>query len=557
MRRGLTLFSLIAVALSPACGGRDATSGRDAQVRRVVVGDGGHAGHAAAPVDPGPRRAMAKRFAAYVRSTPRANAPRLGYIRAGAIVRTKSGLPTGVEDCIGGWYELEHGGFVCNGYDVVVFDGRRLPFGRGRQPQLDDPLPYEYGSVRREAPMYRRLPTDDEAVIHEGYVIPGTEPAPGTEDSAGDSAEEPVARTSIASEVEPSGGPAAPAEPSGGPANPPAAAATVAATNPASGANSAAAASATPAVSAIPSADAPAEDPGQPTLSGLQGERGSVVLRRLMPGFILTLDRTLRTGERRYWRTQSAGFVPAARVGRRQSSTEFHGVALDGAEWQLPVAFQVERGAAYYQRDPRGRMRTARGRMGYHDFVRVLGRETVDGTEYLAVSGDRFLRSRDVVLAESSPRPADVAETDFWIDVDLTKQLLVAYNGEQAVYTTLLSSGRPGNGDENFRTPPGNYRIISKHVTTTMDGDSASDGPYSIDDVPYVMFFFRSYALHGAFWHDRFGHVKSHGCVNLAPLDARWLFRWAPPIVEDGWHGAFATEDRPGAWVIVHGEPPE
>lgn len=529
MRRAFVLFSMLLV-IPAACGGRAESRARDASASARSR----DAGHDAGPVDPGPRRAMAKRFAAYVRSTPHPNAPRLGYIRAGAILRTKRGLPSGDDGCVGGWYELEHGGFVCNGFDVVLFEGRRLPFGRGRQPHLNDPLPYEYGSVRREAPMYRRLPTDEEAVQYEGYVIPGTEPPEGAAPAEGAPAPAP---TEAATNDSPA---PAPAEaPAPAPSESPTPAPTAAAETP-------------------PAAEAPPEEEvGPPTLSDLQGERGSVVMRTLMPGFILTLDRTLRINERRYWRTGSSGFVPAARVGRRQSSTDFAGVALDGTEWQLPVAFQVERGAQYYEKDPRGRMRNARGRMAYHAFVRVLGRETVGDTEYLAVTGERYLRVRDVVLAEATPRPANVQPSDFWIDVDLSKQLLVAYEGDRPVYTTLVSSGRPGDGEENFRTPPGNYRIVSKHITTTMDGDSASDGPYSIDDVPYVMFFFRSYALHGAFWHDRFGHVKSHGCVNLAPLDARWLFRWAPPVLDEGWHGAFATDERPGAWVIVHGEPPE
>lgn len=523
-----------------ACGGaeRPARDAAPAPPRPV------DAGHDAGPVDPGPKRAMAKRFAGYVRGQPNATAPRLGYVRAGAVLRTRRGLPSGTEGCAGGWYELEAGGFVCNGYDVVVFDGRRLPFGRGRQPRMNEPLPYEYGTVRREAPMYRRLPTDDEAVIYEGYVIPGTEPVEGEGDAP------PAEAGGTAPAESASAAPTAESAPTGAAPEP-------AATERAAQAPAAPAGEAAPAA-ADPVAEAPAEETPPPTLEDLQGERGSIVLRTLMPGFILTLDRTLRIGERRYWRTHSNGFVPAARVGRRASSTDFQGVELDGATWSLPVAFHVGRGASFYEKDPRGRMRTARGRrMGYHARVRVVGRETVEGDEYLAVEGERYLRPRDVVLIEARARPPEVQPNDFWIDVDLTNQSLVAYEGDRPVYATLVSSGREGPEGENFRTPTGTWRIEAKHLTTTMDGDSASDGPYSIDDVPYVMYFFRSYALHGAFWHDRFGHTKSHGCVNLAPLDARFIFRWSPPHVPDGWHGAFSTAESPGAWVVVRGEPRE
>jgi hypothetical protein len=89
-----------------------------------------------------------------------------------------------------------------------------------------------------------------------------------------------------------------------------------------------------------------------------------------------------------------------------------------------------------------------------------------------------------------------------------------------------------------------------------MDGDVASDGPYSIEFVPWIMYFNASIALHGAFWHQNFGHVQSHGCVNLSPLDAKTLFGWTDPVLPSGWHGVMATEDHPGTLVVVH-DPPE
>jgi lipoprotein-anchoring transpeptidase ErfK/SrfK len=85
-----------------------------------------------------------------------------------------------------------------------------------------------------------------------------------------------------------------------------------------------------------------------------------------------------------------------------------------------------------------------------------------------------------------------------------------------------------------------------------MDGDVATDGPYSIEDVPWIMYFNGSYALHGAFWHASFGSVRSHGCVNLAPSDARTMFNWTEPHVPEGWHGANATTEKPGTRVVVH-----
>jgi lipoprotein-anchoring transpeptidase ErfK/SrfK len=155
--------------------------------------------------------------------------------------------------------------------------------------------------------------------------------------------------------------------------------------------------------------------------------------------------------------------------------------------------------------------------------------------------------------------------------VRLAEQTLVAYEGTRPVFATLVSSGKAG-----FETPPGIFRIWSKHISTTMDGVAPSasaaaaagatlgaaapaqaaqtpggDEAYSIEDVPWTMYFQGSYALHAAFWHERFGQVRSHGCINLSPADARWLFRWSTPVLPADWHGVLATNDNPGTWVWI------
>jgi hypothetical protein len=66
------------------------------------------------------------------------------------------------------------------------------------------------------------------------------------------------------------------------------------------------------------------------------------------------------------------------------------------------------------------------------------------------------------------------------------------------------------------------------------------------------MYFEQSFALHGAFWHTGFGAVHSHGCVNLSPPDARFLYFWSEPRVPAGWHAAYAGPQAPGTRVFVH-----
>jgi lipoprotein-anchoring transpeptidase ErfK/SrfK len=85
-----------------------------------------------------------------------------------------------------------------------------------------------------------------------------------------------------------------------------------------------------------------------------------------------------------------------------------------------------------------------------------------------------------------------------------------------------------------------------------MDDDGTGEGPYSIADVPWIMYFHSGFALHGAFWHSSFGHERSHGCVNLTPYDAKNLFGWVGPRLPAGWHGVRATEANPGTRIIVH-----
>jgi len=165
-----------------------------------------------------------------------------------------------------------------------------------------------------------------------------------------------------------------------------------------------------------------------------------------------------------------------------------------------------------------------------------------------------WVRSADVTEMKPSPRPAEVGPNDKWIDVDLTHQILIALEGDMPVFATFVSSGKhnPDDKEHDYGTPPGTFRIREKHVTATMDGDVADVGPYSIEDVPWVMYYQGSFALHGAFWHGQFGHQHSHGCINMAPADARTLFYWVEPRLPEGWHGVFTSGDREGTVVLIH-----
>ncbi|MBI5515276.1 MAG: L,D-transpeptidase [Deltaproteobacteria bacterium] len=174
------------------------------------------------------------------------------------------------------------------------------------------------------------------------------------------------------------------------------------------------------------------------------------------------------------------------------------------------------------------------------------------GWEALARVGEgRWVRASGlrVVLPQPPPPEVNVARRERWVDVDLTTQTLVAYEGADPVYATLVSTGL-----EDSPTEPGIFRVWEKHTTRTMD-DAPGSSParhMRYGDVPWVQFFDGSRALHGAYWHDHFGVAVSHGCVNLAPADARWLFLWTTPEVPAGWSERTPRPSE-GALVRVRG----
>lgn len=104
-----------------------------------------------------------------------------------------------------------------------------------------------------------------------------------------------------------------------------------------------------------------------------------------------------------------------------------------------------------------------------------------------------------------------------WIDVDLSRQRLTAYQGKTAVFSALVSGGLP-----NTPTVVGRFKVYIKLRSTRMRGPG-----YDLPGVPYTMYFYRGYAIHGTYWHSNFGRPMSHGCVNMRTQDAAWLYSWA------------------------------
>jgi hypothetical protein len=164
-----------------------------------------------------------------------------------------------------------------------------------------------------------------------------------------------------------------------------------------------------------------------------------------------------------------------------------------------------------------------------------------------------WLPAKALRIAEIREDPAGFARQGRkWIDVSIEEQMLVAYEGKRPVFATLVSTGRGKLSDpeKSHATVRGAFMIHAKHVSGTMNGDEETRESFDLHDVPYIQYFYKGYALHGAYWHDDFGKVRSHGCINLAPHDAQWLFDWTDPEVPEGWHGALNRNS--GTLVYIH-----
>ena len=137
----------------------------------------------------------------------------------------------------------------------------------------------------------------------------------------------------------------------------------------------------------------------------------------------------------------------------------------------------------------------------------------------------------EAVIVEDTPTSEYIPPTDLpalvndpgtifggrWIDVNLSQQRVYAYEGDTVVNSFIVSTG-------TWQTPTvtGTYQIWIKLRSTTMAGPG-----YYLTNVPYTMYFYKGYGLHGTYWHNNFGTPMSHGCVNLRTSDAEWLYNWA------------------------------
>ncbi len=358
----------------------------------------------------------------------------------------------------------------------------------------------------------------------------------------------------------------------------------------------------------------------------------------------LSLVGSFQLGEdalnRRFAITADLRLAPASKI-KPDTGSPFHGIEL-GKGVEAPLAFVRSQGAHAFK-IVHGKV-VASDPVEYRAAYGLSGTmRTVEGVKYYRTTDKHWLSQRDVGLAvPPATWPDEAKQGKKWVEISITNQTLVMWEGQKAVYATLVSTGQAGLDDpkKTTATVRGVFHIRNKHVTATMDSNERSsvggkanttapaanepiaqgdddkpapkhkgdkkpakataekgtklaknppkgegkakasaageknehekivphkgDGEYGVTkrrgegtfllrDVPWIQYFESGYALHAAYWHDVFGTPRSHGCVNLAPVDAHRLFMWTDPPVPTGWHAVNAGEDNgEGTLVVIH-----
>ncbi len=387
------------------------------------------------------------------------------------------------------WHALLGGGYVCAGRGFLLGKTPQSFAASPAAPSLQDDLPYPYGkTLAHDVPQYWKLPS---AVEERDTLTQLTQLRPG--------------RMAEASEL--------------------------------------ARKSESPVLAAKNAVALP------PAAAGAGAPLPSLVRIVMQPGFYVSIDGEEQDGERSLTRTVRGAYVRAGTL-TPVVIPPLHGHELNslGSRDVFPLALAYRANAPSYHRDPQtGALLRGEGLTLMQAMTLTHATLLQGGRRYLLARDGLFVPEDAVRIVTPAQRPPLVPSRAHWIDISLENQTLVAYEGDVPVFATLVSTGR-----EDHDTPTGIFRIQSKHVSATMDGEAGSDEAYSIEDVPWTMYFQGNYALHAAFWHKQFGRVRSHGCVNLAPADARHLFEWSTPGLPNGFHGVLATRDNPGTWVVIH-----
>jgi lipoprotein-anchoring transpeptidase ErfK/SrfK len=459
------------------------------------------------PPTPARPRLTSRGLRTWIYGRPKVDERYIGYIRDGSSVTLRSTELVRGENCLGGFYAVEPRGYICNDHTVTLTPSARFVEMSAAAAGGPGPLPFRY-AFSDGAPMYNRVPTPDEQRRAEAGFGPA--------DSATRHRHARSTYQDLAGLVG--------IEPT---------------------------------------------DPMPPFLEngGMAAEdRMGVVKLTLPAGSMVSFTRAFAAAGRTWLLSADQTLVPADRVRAFRPST-FHGVHL-GDDVTLPLAWMRSTAKWRYHVLPSGEVEPTGRPWPVRTFVGLTGasivrdkRRFLETRERDADGGPIYIAERDATVAEAAKKlPTGVKPGQKWIVVSITEGTLVAYEGLTPVYATLMSPGRGGvpipghDAVEDSTTPLGTYNITFKDRATTMSPDKNGERTHWISDVPHTQYFKPPFALHAAYWHERFGEPTSAGCVNVSPVDAEVLFDWSDPRVPDEWQGATgagAPENGPMTAVVV------
>jgi hypothetical protein len=537
-------------------------------------------------------------IAATVYKLPDTGSRRLGYLRLGGSVK-RDRDPVPGKGCKGDFFHVYPMGYVCTDEATTELE---LPLVRAasRRPDLEKPLPYSYAFVRATAPQYLKIPSKDEQQKsefkldeHLAWFLEHKSEVqtviPGANDLALDARGVAAPGLKPAKDFRPSTA-LSENEWLGG-----------------QGAN-----------------DAPPfwlQGGRQiPNISGFEVPPTAIFADRVRRKTGLSLIAAFDTDQdglkRRFAVTVDLRLIPGSKL-KPDTGSPFHGLEVS-EKLAMPFAFVLPSDAKTYELVKGVDEARPSGDVPRRAIVPLTGKARIEaGERFYQTRKDPtvWLRARDLGIVAPPPAWPEIAEkSGKWIDISITQQSLVLYEGKRAFYATLVSTGRDKLGDpkETLSTPRGTFKLQSKHIAAAMDSeenssvaggtrsrpvvhsestkstierlkkarergedldeddrrrllniDKGRDPEYGITvrrgaagfelrDVPWIQYFASGYALHGAYWHDVFGIPRSHGCVNLSPIDARVVFRWTDPPVPEGWHGInVGTDMGEGTTVVI------
>jgi hypothetical protein len=232
--------------------------------------------------------------------------------------------------------------------------------------------------------------------------------------------------------------------------------------------------------------------------------------------FVTTLGTAGETGE---WTQINTDQWVRTELLRTVRPSSFAGILLP--EDDLPYTFAWILVNVVPSRQPGAEPVTGDPALLRYTSVSIYSTVEIDDWRWYQVGVDQWVHQTLVAKVLPVER-SEAIDTEKWVSIDLYEQVAIAYEGDQPVWATLVSSGLA-----QWPTNEGLFHVYLRYPRTIMSGAYGQPDFYYLEEVPWTMYFDGDIGLHGTYWHDGFGYRHSHGCVNLSITDSHWLYQWA------------------------------